>query len=195
MKYIIMADGKGSRWKNYRDIPKHFIEVNGETIIGRCVRLIKEGDPEAEVIITSHDERYDIKGARRYEPLNNNLEVDRFTEELIEDEVCFLYGDTYYSQEAIKLIQNTCVEDVLFFGTKTSIVCVKVKKGSNFKKHVDNVRTLFLEGKISKCIGWQVYQSYAGLPFGEKQIGRDFILIEDRTEDFNSPEDYHRRFK
>ena len=29
MKYIIMADGKGSRWNNYKVIPKNFIEIGG----------------------------------------------------------------------------------------------------------------------------------------------------------------------
>ncbi len=195
MRYIIMADGKGSRWQNYNQIPKHFIEVDGETIIGRCVRLLKEGDPQAEVIITSHDSRYEIDGAKRYEPLNNNLEIDRFTEELIADDVCFLYGDTYYSEKAMAAIQNTPAEDILFFGNEKSIVAVKVKDGQLFKSHVDNVRKLFLEGKIEKCIGWQVYQSFMGLPFGIKKIDGKFLLLEDGTEDFNSPEDYNRRFK
>ena len=58
MKYIIMADGKGSRWKNYRGMPKHLVKIKGETLLARTVRLIKELDGESEVIITSHDDRY-----------------------------------------------------------------------------------------------------------------------------------------
>ena len=38
-----------------------------------------------------------------------------------------------------------------------------------------------------------VYQSFEGLPFGEKTIAADYILIQDGTEDFNSPADYNRR--
>lgn len=193
MKYIIMADGKGTRWQNYNDIPKHFIEIGGETLLGRTVRLLNEGDEAADVIITSHDPRYEVPGARRYEPLNNHLEIDRFTEELIEDNVCFLYGDTYYSQEAMDTILNTETEEMIFFGNERSIVAIKVKDGDLFRSHVDNVRRLFLEGKIEKCIGWQVYQSYTGLPFGEKKIGPSYIVLEDGTEDFNSPEDLAKR--
>lgn len=193
MKYIIMADGKGTRWKNYQDIPKHFIKIKDETLIERTVRLLNEGDETGQVIITSHDERYEISGATRYEPLNNNLEIDRFTEELIADEVCFLYGDTYYSEAAIKEIQSQNTDSVLFFGNEKSIVAVKVADGALFKHHVDRVRQLFLEGKIPKCIGWQVYQSLVGLPFMEKKIRENFVLLKDDTEDFNSPEDYNRR--
>ena len=193
MKYIIMADGKGTRWQNYNDIPKHFIEIGGETLLARTVRLLNEGDGAADVIITSHDPRYEVPGARRYEPLNNHLEIDRFTEELIGDDVCFLYGDTYYSQEAMDTILKTETEDMIFFGNERSIVAIKVKDGALFRNHVDNVRRLFLEGKIDKCIGWQVYQSFTGLPFGEKKIGPSYIVLEDGTEDFNSPEDLAKR--
>ena len=193
MKYIIMADGKGTRWQNYNDIPKHLIEIGGETLLGRTVRLLRENDPESEVIITSHDARYEIEGAVRYEPKNNNLEIDRFTEELIADGVCFLYGDTYYSEEAACTIAETEAEDILFFGNTKAIVAIQVADGGLFKRHVDRVRQLYLDGKIEKCIGWQVYQSFMGLPFGEKKIDAKYVLLKDGTEDFNSPEDYNRR--
>jgi choline kinase len=189
MKYIIMADGKGTRWQNYNNIPKHFIEINGETLLGRTVRLLKEADNKCSIIITSHDKRYEIEGATRYEPKNNVLEIDRFTEELIDDDVCFLYGDTFYSEVAIKTIVATKAEDLMFFGNERSIVAVKVADGKLFKKHVDRVRTLYLAGEIEKCIGWQVYQSFLGLTFGEKKICEKYIYIEDGTCDFNSPED------
>ena len=193
MKYIIMADGKGTRWNNYHQSPKHLIEIGGETLLARTVRLLRENDALADIVITSHDPRYEVPGARRYEPQNNHLEIDRFTEELIADDVCFLYGDTFYSESVIQKIADTPAEKLLFFGNERSIVAIKVADGALFRQHVDRVRELFLAGKIEKCIGWQVYQSFEGLPFGEKTIAADYILIQDGTEDFNSPEDYNRR--
>ncbi len=189
MKYVIMADGKGKRWNNFDNIPKHFVKINGETIIGRVVRLIRKFDDKAEVIITSHDPRYEIEGARRYEPQNNVLEIDRFTTELIEDNMCFMYGDTYYSEEAMKLIIDTEIEDVQFFGNGKSIVAIKIKDASLFSIHVNRVRDLFLRGEIKQCIGWQVYQSFLGLPFDKKQVVDKYIYINDDTQDFNSPQD------
>ncbi len=193
MKYIIMADGKGTRWNNYHNIPKHLIEIDGETLLARTVRLLRENDARADIVITSHDPRYEVPGARRYEPQNNHLEIDRFTGELIADDVCFLYGDTFYSESVIQKIADTPAEKLLFFGNERSIVAIKVADGALFRQHVDRVRALFLAGKIEKCIGWQVYQSFEGLPFGEKTIAADYILIQDGTEDFNSPADYNRR--
>ena len=193
MKYIIMADGKGTRWNNYHNIPKHLIEIGGETLLARTVRLLRENDALADIVITSHDPRYEVPGARRYEPRHNHLEIDRFTEELIENDACFLYGDTFYSEQVIKKIVQTPAEKLLFFGNERSIVAIKVADGALFRQHVDRVRELFLAGKIEKCIGWQVYQSFMGLPFGEKKIDAKYVLLKDGTEDFNSPEDYNRR--
>lgn len=189
MKYIIMADGKGRRWNNFDNIPKHLIEINGETLLSRTVRLLKEFNSDAEVIITSHDPRYEVEGARRYEPRNNMLEIDRFTEELIEDDICFLYGDTYYSEKAMETITTTEADDLMFFGNGKAIVAIKVKDASVFRYHVNRVRELFIKGEIRQCIGWQVYQSFLNLPFGEKKIVDKYVFINDNTKDFNDPKD------
>ena len=173
MKYIIMCDGKATRWDDYKGIPKHFVTINGEPLIKRTVRQLNERLNSPDVIITSHDKRYDIEGSTRYEPKNNVLEIDRFTEELIEDNICFLYGDTYYPDESIDIILNTKPDDILFFGNEKSIVAIKIKDGKLFKKHVDHVRKLYLEDKIKNCKGWQVYQSFMNLEI-----------------DFNTPKEY-----
>lgn len=185
-----MADGKGSRWNNYKDVPKHLVEIDGEVILARTVRLLKKYDPNSEIIITSHDKRYEFDGSTRYEPKNNVLEIDRFTYELIENNICFLYGDTYYTEEAIQKIVNTNTDDLLFFGNNKSIVAIKVRDANLFKKHIDNVKELFLVGKINNCKGWQVYQSYMNLEFDKKQITDKFIVLDERTMDYNTPEDY-----
>ena len=98
MRYVIMADGKGSRWNNFMGHKKHDISVSGETLLERTVRLVHKFDDAAEVIITSHDKSISIPGAVRYEPKNNVLEIDRFTAELIGSDMCFLYGDVLYSE-------------------------------------------------------------------------------------------------
>lgn len=190
MIYIIMADGKGTRWNNYQNIPKHLIKIKGETLLARTTRLLHQFDPTCQVFITTHNKAYETEGAILYEPLNNHLEIDRFTEELIDDNICFLYGDTYYSANAISEITEKQAEDILFFGTQKSIIAVKIKDGELFKRHVHRVRNLFLAGKIDKCIGWQVYRSFQDIPFDERRIEGKFVLIEDWTKDFNSPDDF-----
>ena len=195
MKYIIMCDGKATRWNNYKNITKHFIPINGEPLLKRTVRLFREKDRESEIIITSHDPNYDIEGATRYEPKHNVLEIDRFTEELIEDNICFLYGDTYYPEETVELITKEHTDSIKFFGNNKSIVAIKIKNGELFRKHVKKVRELYLMGKIKECKGWSVYQSFQGLEFDKRVISGSFIRVDKDTIDFNTPADYENRKK
>lgn len=147
---------------------------------------------DSEIVVTSHDPRYEFEGCTRYEPIDNVIEVDRFTEELIENNMCFLYGDTYYTTESMRIIVNTEAKDTIFFGNKKAIVAVKIADSSEFRKHKSLVKKNFLEGKIEKCKGWQVYQSFTGqdmkmLP----RIKEKFVIIDSETIDINTPEDYH----
>ena len=59
MKYIIMADGEGKRWGNYKNVPKHLITIEGETILARTLRLLQENNiPKQDIWVTSSDPRY-----------------------------------------------------------------------------------------------------------------------------------------
>ena len=190
--YVIMADVKGTRCNKYKVIEKHFIEIDGETIIERTIRLVRKYDPNAELIVTTHKPNYEFEGVTRYEPLNNHYEIDRFTVELIDNDVCFLYGDTYYTEEAIQQIVFNQNNSLLFFGTLKKMVAIKVNDKEQMLEHCRQVRQLFRNNKIEKCIGWQLYQSFENLPFGAPQIHDHFVLIEDETSDFNTPQDYKR---
>ena len=191
LKYIIMADGKGKRWKNFNGLPKHLVPIEGKPMIVRTIEQIRHIDPESEIIITSHNKAYDFPGATRYEPRDNHMEIDRFTEELIDDDICFLYGDTFYTEDCLLKISESDLGKVTFFGNEKSIVAIKIRDGEEFRQHKKKVKELYLDGKIENCIGWQVYQSYAGLVIGnEKKIGDYFIHISRETFDINTPEDY-----
>lgn len=90
MLYIIMADGDGKRWSNYLGVPKHLIEINGETLLARIVRLLKEnGIQDKDIIITARDERYNY--ADRIPQTDRDCEIDRFEESPLKAETrCLL---------------------------------------------------------------------------------------------------------
>ncbi len=191
MRYVIMADGRGSRWNNFMGHKKQDICFSGETLLERTVRLVRECDSAAELIITSHDKSLDIPGAQRYEPENNVLEIDRFTAELIGSDMCFLYGDVLYSEAAIKTVVSCRGRSpLLFFGSEKSICAVLIGDGELFRSLYLEVRRKFLDGEISECKGWQVYHLYAQLPLAGREIGESYVLLDSFTRDFNSPEDY-----
>ena len=187
MKYVIMAAGKGTRWNNYLGVPKHLIEINGETLLARTTRLLKENGIN-DYIITSSDERYKQYG--KIEPQrNNDCEVDRF-QVMNDKQICYLYGDVYYTEEAIKTIINTKADDILFFGSHVEIFAIKIINRDLFYEHKNKVKELYMSGKINRCIGWEVYRSLHKIPFNEHKITNRYVYIEYGTDDIDYPEDY-----
>lgn len=212
-RYVIMANGKGIRWNDYLGIPKHLISVEEETLLERIVRQVTERNPTAEIIISSSDPRCETPGAIRYIPRRNEIELDRFVPELLCDGICFLYGDTYYTDQAMDIIFSTERSTMTFFGTKKSLVAVKSWDRAEFSHHLSVVRTAYLTRQISTCKGWQVYRSYVGLPLeggsvsglavtegiliGDKSLRKHEVVsdeeplvhLSDETRDFNRPHD------
>lgn len=183
-RYVVMANGRGLRWGNHLGIPKHLITIGEETLIQRATRQVLEADPTAEVIISSSDPRCEAVGARRHVPLRNELEIDRFVPELITDQVCFLYGDTFYTDKVMKRIVAEAVEGLHFFLTTKSIVALKSSDSDVLRTHLESVRERFLQRKIDQCKGWQVLDLYSQSGSAHFQT-----FVADATGDFNTPSD------
>ena len=188
MKYIIMAAGKGTRWNNYLGIPKHWIQINGETLLGRTTRLLKENEI-TDYVITCTDPCY-----AQYGPIMKqscqDCEIDRFEESIEDDSICYLYGDVYYTEEAIHNIIKTPVSDVLFFGHEWEIFAIKVKDRNLFHQCKLTVRYLYLTNQINRCIGWEVYRCMNNIPYEEHKITDRYIKILDGTDDIDYPYEY-----
>ncbi len=195
MKYVIMADGDMKRWNAACGIPKHMVKIGNETLLERLVRQVGAAQPDAQIMITSHDSRYEVSGAVRYEPKNNRMEIDRFTWELIENDICFLYGDTYYTDEAIQTICATKTDGLHFVGTDESIVALIAHSAELLRYHITRVKEAFLAGECQDCRGWQVYQSYTNQPFGRVHIDKSFTKIPNETCGFNEWQDYQNFLK
>ena len=187
MVYVIMCAGEGKRWGNYKGVPKHLVEINGETLIGRTTRLLKKYGIN-NYIITTNDVRYKQYGLTRPQSYID-CEVDRF-EDINDDEICYLYGDVYYTEEALKTIIKTPTDEILFFGSDYEIFAIKVVNKELFMKHKNRVKDLYLKGEISRCIGWEVYRSLNDIPFDTHTISDRYFYINDGTDDIDYPVDY-----
>ena len=171
-------------------IIKHLIKINGETLLGRTTRLLKENN--IDYVITSSDERYKQYGTTIPQSFND-CEIDRF--EPTKEPVCYLYGDVYYSEEAIKTIINTPVKDIMFFGSNEEIFSVKVQDLNLFNHHKEKVKHLYLKRRINRCIGWEIYRSLNRIPFEVHQIKKRYTYILDETDDIDYPQDYEEFVK
>lgn len=187
MKYVIMAAGEGKRWNNFLGVPKHLIEINGETLLERTTRLLKENGVD-DFVITGNDERYSKYG-KLVPQTDNECEIDRFEESIVNGSVCYLYGDVYYTDQAIKTIIDTKTNDIEFFGSEFEIFAIKVENLDLFFNHKHKVKELYLEGKINRCIGWEVYRSINNIPFEEHVITEKYVKILDGTDDIDYPTD------
>lgn len=189
MRYVIMCAGKGTRWGGYLGIPKHLIEIDGEKLIERTVRLLWEnGVNEEDIFITGFDERY-AQYAQLIPQSCYDCEVDRFEESVIKEGegICYLYGDVYYTDLAMKTIVKAHCNPFWFFGSDHEIFAVKVQDVEQFLKAKRKVKDLFMSGQIDRCIGWDVYRCINHIPFKQHKITRFYTRFIDETDDFDYP--------
>lgn len=201
MKYVILADSD-----NVEPFvtPRQLTVINGETLIGRTVRLLKENGVK-DILITSHDKRFDNLGAKRYEPLFNDYKpkegkgywLSAFPIELINEPITFLLGDCYYSEKAIKKIVETKTNSIMYF-------CSYQNKDERYIKHHDEpfgfkiIDTELFKNHISlvkeakdkglcrrEPIAWELYRSINGLDINKHIMTDNYIAINDESCDID----------
>ena len=201
---IILSDGT----KKAFEIPRQLTPIQGEPLIVRTIRLLKENGIE-DIIITSHDKRFDNLGATRYESNNNNWDynnetgywLDAFPLEILNEPTTYLFGDVYYSENAIKTILETPTDDILFFCTyenKSPLyikehdepLAFKVTKIDKFKKHIKIVKKAKDDELCCRePITWELYRSIQGQDINEHKMTKGYIAINDESCDIDTKYD------
>jgi len=153
MKAIIMAAGIGSRIRGIiGNKPKCLIEANGETLIGRMVRILNSRNVHDITVITGfqskliHDE---LGGRVKYfhNPLfsvTNSISSLWLAKDILDSHVILMNADLYVEQQVIDvalaqtrhvvmLSDSSRIEDADFrFGVKGDRI---VKTGNKLKNH------------------------------------------------------------
>lgn len=61
---IIICAGDATRWGNYLGVPKHLIEIEGERLLDRTVRLLRErGITDIFIVVKRPSKKYRVEGA------------------------------------------------------------------------------------------------------------------------------------
>jgi hypothetical protein len=202
MRVIILADGPAKRWDH--PIPKHLIELNGEVLLHRTVRQLRERGC-ADVWITSHDIRYDVAETTRFAPTDNRFQIDQFYAchpiwlQCNNLPVVFLYGDVYFSDAAIDTILDSQTSDYLYFQRTggSSVTGKEWKEGFAMKVADTNGFYLALSALRADLASGQIVDEHHQLqgflegygPGPYWDIGPHGIEIDDETEDFDFPSD------
>ena len=206
-KYIIMCGGKYS----WLETPKQLTEINGEPLVARTIRLLKENGI-TDIAISSKDSRFDNFGVPRIEHNNEFEEIKENGKEYIkgywvdafyptDEPVCYLYGDVYYSENCIKTIVETQTMDILFFAS--TIPCrpdyfkmweepfaFKVANQERFKQGIEICKQKRDKGETNRePISWELYRVLNGIDINTHKITTGFIAVNDVSTDIDCIKD------
>jgi len=202
MKYIIMCGGE---YKIFQT-PKHLSVINGERLVDRTIRLLKENGVK-EIYISSNNPIFDTCGVPRLEHNNTYVNngksntgywLDAFYK--VNEPVCYIWGDVYFTDNAIKTIVNYKTNKNIFFGTSDALneyhnnwgepFAYIVNDYISFYKGIDDVKKLKDEGKcIREPVVWELYRYLHGLDINVQRITTDYVCIDDGTMDVDSPKE------
>ncbi len=207
MKFAIMCGGE---YKNF-DIPKPLVEIKGEKLIERTIRLLKELGVQ-DIVITSNNPIFDNFGVLRIENKENTFSQDSSWTNMqgwwldgfyrFNEPTCYLFGDVYYSERAIQEVVYDYDKNFIFVGSDPQRnegytlkpweepLAFMVFNYNNFYDAIDEVKKLYLEGKVKRHpIAWEVYRYLCGYDVNERKLEDHFVCINDYSCDVDCMED------
>lgn len=203
MKYIIMCGGTYKRW----EMPRQLIPINGEPIVARTIRLLKENGIE-DIAISSGNPIFEQFGVPVLKHdntmvLNETLNVSGFWVDAFyptDEPVCYLFGDVVYSPEAIKIITRTETDDIEFFASAPPFApeyskpwaepfALKVVNTDHLKHAICITKQYSDMGLFKRHpIMWELWQVIQATPLNQIDYG-NYTAINDYTCDVDCPED------
>ncbi len=199
MRIIIMAGGTAKTFN------RHSITVQGEKLVDRTVRLLKENGQSDIWVTVAQKGMYP-----QYNEFVNNMKGNDLgcllgCEELKGN--VWLYGDVYYSENAIKTILNGTTN---YYGRAKGNALKKYgefwafKSDDTFWHWLKLVCKAFWDKKINRCWSWDLYAYHSGKwnlnsPPQRKTVKRtqyicntNWTNIDDETDDFDKADEVQR---
>lgn len=199
----------GGDYKRFK-IPKQLLVVNKEPLAVRTIRLLKEhGVNEEDIYISSNNPMFDSCGVTRLENRKNDFTTDStitFTGYWLDafypskEPTTYLFGDVYFTEDAIKTIVNYKTDRNVLFGTSDAKneqhenwgepFAYIVNDTETFFKGVNDVKKLHDKGKIKRHpIVWELYRYLHDLDINIQTITTDYECIDDGTMDVDTLEE------
>ena len=190
---------------DFFETPKQLSVINGETLVERTIRLLKENGIN-DIYISSNDDRFKqyapvLKHTNTYKVENGKILGYWLDAYYPEEEPCiYLHGDVYYSSNAIKKIINYEARYNTFIGNEIARnkehknwgepfgwIVVNQKE---FRDGIDKTKKLQDEGKLERGFGisWELYRVLNGLDPNKMFIyDNTYLSIDDETIDIDAP--------
>lgn len=199
MKYIIMAGGYYPKWET----PRQLLEVNGEPIIARTIRLLKENRIKDIAISTNNDvfNRFGLpilKHENDYTAIAYNNGSGYWCNGFYEMKkpACYIFGDVFFSPEAIRTIVEYETDDIMLFGSAPPFIqpypkpyeepfAFKVTNQKHLREAIAEVKRIDSIGGFNrKPIAWELWNVISG---GDPNVidYNSYVRINDYTCDID----------
>ena len=193
----------GGKYGPFKNNPRQLFEINGEPIVARTIRLLKENGID-NIAISSNDERFEKFGVPVLHH-DNNFGQDPKSHWLdafypTDEETCYLFGDVVFSENAIKIIINVETDDIEFFASAPPFApeypkswaepfAFKVKDQKRFSQAIEDTKMLFTRGLLRRePIAWELWQIIRNTPLNRINYG-NYCVINDTTCDIDKESD------
>ena len=203
MKYIIMCGGTYKKWET----PRQLFPINGEPIVARTIRLLRENGVE-DIAISSNNPIFEKLGVPVLKHENSmvvseTLNVSGYWVDAFyptDEPVCYLLGDVVYSPEAIKTIIETETDDIEFFASAPPFApeyskpwaepfALKVINTDHLKHAICITKQYADMGLFYRHpIMWELWQVIQATPLNHIDYG-NYTVINDYTCDVDCAED------
>lgn len=203
-KYILMAGGTYPKWET----PRQLLELNGEPIIARTIRLLRERGV-TDIAISSNNDAFEQLGVPvlRHENGYVGIEYDNYKGYWCDGfyptdvPTCYLFGDVVFSPAAIQTIVQTETDDIEFFGSAPPFSSqyikpwiepfgFKVRDTGHLREAIELVKRMDSEGRYNrKPIAWELWNAIdRGYETDPNYIVyTSYIHINDYTCDIDGP--------
>ena len=201
MQIIIMCGGHYDFFEKHKALSI----INGEPLVARTIRLLKENNID-KIYISSNEDGFNKYGNVIHHENSFRVEngevkgywVDAYYP--TEEPTIYLHGDVYYTEEAIKKILNLKPSVNTFIGNQYALNKEKKKVGEpfgwiivnqkSFREAINKTKRLQDEGKVDRHpISWELYRVLYCLDINKMNILDDsYLSIDDETIDIDDPE-------
>ena len=208
-KYIIMC---GGNYSTYFEKPRQLSVVMGEVLVERTIRLLRENGIK-DISISTNYRDFDYLGVPILEHENSYRTVGKEVKGYwcdafypTDEPTCYIFGDVYFSEEAIKKIVETDTDDIEFFGSRPPFpekypknheepFALKVVNTKHLKEAIKKTKKLEDEGKFwRKPIMWELWTVIKNTPLQKKpgEYPADYVGINDYSSDIDRVDDIRK---
>lgn len=202
---IILAGGKGDRWDNYLGVPKHLIEVDGETLIARTARGLRERKMDVVILGPSDDPRYHVPGTQVHDPAFVGDETDKHLSAMLwwvnYGLTTVTYGDAWLSEDVMDALAlrassfrvvgraNGSAYTGKGYGEPWGYSFTPDGQG-RLAQAIVTTKARAMAGIVNRGNVWDIYRDMVGLPLNDHVVVGRFVDIDGWSEDFDNPADY-----